>query len=336
MKKPNIKRVTHDVKFFLKQHKNDILFGAGVATEIGALVSTANATLRVKELSDKAAADLQLFIDQEDDDDDIRMVNANGRRTVYRKVTKGTLLNYARPAAWLAASIGCYSKSYINMKGQVTALTAALAVEHARNQELVRQINENVPMGPEKESNEESPETSNAPYSGGIPNDLDDIYLDNGVIIFDSSTGYFAENEGYANPTRIMLSPTCIEFKKDPYSDWTPNFDWNVDHIKRVMKDIVSHEIALYGFVNLNEIRSHFSAGRSYKLEEAENYYVLFDPNKHMDNQVYYRIYMNCDDTGAGIRERLYIDIFNTVVPKPGDLKSAKAAAIAANPFKEN
>ena len=330
MKSLRLKRMCHSIKTFFKTNKNDILFGAGVVTEVGAVVSACRATLRVKDLSDKCASDLNYFIDEEGDDEDVREVNAKGRRTIYRKLTGGTIKNYIRPAVWLGVSLICYSKAHINQKEALAGALSALAVEQAKNREYLKQLNAST------DPSEAPQEATAAPYSAGIATDLNSCILDNGVVIYDSENGYFAEKEGYAQPTKVFLSPTCIEFKKDKYSDWEPNHDWNIHHIQHVMEEIISKEVSLYGFVNLNDIRKHFAASRSYKLEEAENYYILFDPNRHCDDQIDYRIYANCDfKDNALIPECLYIDIFNTKVPKPGELREAKASAVAKNPFKE-
>lgn len=329
--KPRISRTAHSVKHFFKKNKNDIIFVGGVATEITAVVTAARAGAKQRDMHEKYARQIDMFIDREGEDADIRGVNANGRRTIYRKIVKETIHNYALPAVLTAGSIGLYSKSHYNLKHELAATTAALAAEHALNQKLLAEKNADIPQ--EEPTNPK--EECNAPYSAGIPNDLDDLIIENGVIIYDSETGYFAETDGYARPTTVMLSPTVIEWKKDKYSDWDSNFDWNLNQVKRIMRDVISKAISLYGFVNLNEVRKHFSVGRSYKLEEAENYYLIFDENRHEDDQVVYRIYGECDKNGV-LRDRIFIDIFNTRVPKPGDLKEGKQRAVAVNPLKES
>lgn len=333
MKGVRFKRIVHSIKHFFKQNKNDILFGAGVVTEIGAVVMTAKATIKTKQMADIEAARIEQYVDEIDDPVEIKEANAESRRAIYRDVTKQTVKNYIVPAGLLLTSIGCYSKSHFDLKSQLASTTAALAAEHALNQKLLQGINPEVPAV--KDENGNTVDT-NAPYSGGIPNDLDNLVLDNAVLVWDNDTGYFAERDGYAEPTTIFLSPTCMTFKKDLYSDWTPNYDLNVHYMTRILGDTISRQISLYGFINLNDIRKHFCSGRSYKLEEAENYYLVYDQNKHMDNQVSYRIYAKCRPDGSVDGDCFYIDIFNTIVPKPGDLKEAKRRAIADNPFKEN
>ena len=330
--KPRIQRLAHGVKYFFKKNKNDIIFGCGVVTEIAAVVVSSRAGIKQRDMSDKLARKMDNLVDADNDDDAKKESNANERRVVYRTFVKSTIKNYAIPVALTAGSIGLYSKSHFDLKSQLASTTAALAAEHALNQRLLAERNaDNIP----EKSDEETQETAvNAPYSGGIPTDVNDFMLNNAVIIYDSESKYFAEKDGYTDPTDIMLSPTCIEWKRAKYSDFTANFDWNIDQIRKIMRDVISRSISLYGFVNLNEIRKHFSEGRSYKLEEAENYYLLFDDNRHQDDQVVYRIYGECDDSGV-IKDRVFIDIFNTVVPKPGDLKEAKRHAVAANPLKE-
>lgn len=327
---PKIKRSVHGVKHFLKSNKNDILFVGGVATEIFAVVSAVKAGAKQRDMHEFYARRLDAYVDQQYDTNDIRDNNAEERRAIYRQIAKETVKNYALPVALTAGSVGFYSKSHFNLKSQLASTTAALAAEHALNQRLLAEKNIDIPQ----ETPTEPKEECNPPYSAGIPTDLDDLIIENGVIIYDSESNYFAETDGYTQPTTIMLSPTVIEWKKDPYSDWTANFDWNLREIRRIMKDTISKAISLYGFVNLNEIRRHFSAGRSYKLEEAENYYLLFDENRHDDDQVIYRIYGDCSENGV-LKDRVFIDIFNTRIPKPGDLKEAKQRAVAANPLKE-
>ena len=329
MKSRKLKRIVHSVKYFFKHNKNDILFVGGVVTEVAAVVTTAKATLKTKQMADEYASQLEQHIEKTEDTMAVRETKAEARRTIYRKVTGNTIKNYILPAALTVGSIGMYSKSHFNLKHELSVTSAALAAEHALNQKLLQNVN------PTPEKKEETEEPVNAPYSGGIPNDLDTTILKNGVIVWDSETGYSAERDGYAEPTTIVLSPTCIKFEKSPYSLWEPNYDYNIDNIMKVMRDIVSHEISLYGFVNLNEIRKHFSTGRRYKIEEAENYYIAFDKDRHPDNQVNYRIYADCDANGRIIDGALYIDIFNTIVPKPGELTEAKRVAKALDPFKE-
>ena len=324
-----LKRLWHGIKHFCKTNKNDILFGAGVVTEVAAVVVTAKATIKTKNMADIESAKIENFIDLPDDTAEEKALKADSRREIYRNVTKQTVKNYLIPAGLTISSIAFYSKSHFNLKHELATTTAALAAEHALNQKLLAGVN---PETPKVEGQEES---TNTAYSGGIPNDLESMVIDNGVIVYDSDNGYFAEKDGYATPTTIYLSPTCVTFQKDLYSDWTPNYDWNIDHIMRTMRDAVSRAISLYGFVNLNDIRKHFSSGRSYKLEEAENYYLVYDENRYHDDQVSYRIYARCNDKGDVLGECLYIDIFNTIVPKPGELKEAKRRAIQDNPFKE-
>ena len=324
-----LKRLWHGIKHFCKTNKNDILFGAGVVTEVAAVVVTAKATIKTKNMADLESARIENFIDLPDDTAEEKALKADSRREIYRNVTKQTIKNYIIPAGLTISSIAFYSKSHFNLKHELATTTAALAAEHALNQKLLAGVN---PETPKVEGQEES---TNTAYSGGIPNDLESMVIDNGVIVYDSDNGYFAERDGYAVPTTIWLSPTCMDFKKDPYSDWEPNYDWNIDHIRRILDDTISRAICLYGFVNLNDIRKHFCCGRSYKIEEAENYYLVYNPNRDVNNQVAYRIYVACDPEGAVKNECLYIDIFNAIVPKPGDLKEAKRIAIQDNPFKE-
>ena len=325
------KRVAHNTKFFFKSHKNDILFGAGVCTELAAVVTAARAGAKQRDMHEMYARQLDNLVDIPSDSDEIREVNADGRRTVYRGIVKSTLKNYALPVCFTAASIGLLSKSHFDLKHELATTTAALAAEHALNQRL---LNNQIDIP--KEEFEEGQETEcNAPWSGGIPNDLDKMFLERAVIIYDSESKYFAEREGYSQPTTIMLSPTAIKWEKSELSDWTANFDWNVNQIRKVMEDIISKAVTLYGFVNLNEIRKHFSSCRSYKLEDAENYYITFDESRHEDDQIAYRIYGECDESGAVMYDHLYIDIFNSIVPRPGQLKEAKQRAVAANPLKD-
>lgn len=332
---PKIKRSAHGIKHFLKTNKNDILFGAGAVTEVLAVISGIRAGYKQRDMHEFYARRLDAYVDQQYDTNDIRDNNAEERRAIYRQIAKETVKNYALPVALTAGSVGFYSKSHFNLKSQLASTTAALAAEHALNQRLLAE--KNAEMLPQDESEDKAQETNgNSPYSAGIPNDIDNLFLKNAVIIYDSESNYFAEKEGYSQPTTVMLSPTSIKWEKDPYSDWTVNFDWNVNQIQNTMKGVISKAISLYGFVNLNEIRKHFSSGRSYKLEEAENYYIVFDENRYEEDQVMYRIYGECDENGCIIKDRVYIDIFNTIVPKPGDLKEAKQRAVAANPLKES
>lgn len=325
-----LKRLWHGIKHFCKTNKNDILFGAGVVTEVAAVVVTAKATIKTKNMADIESAKIENYVDLPDDTAEEKALKADNRRAIYRNVTKQTVKNYLIPAGLTISSIAFYSKSHFNLKHELATTTAALAAEHALNQKLLAGVN---PDAPQKEGGEV--QETNAPYSAGIPNDLESMVLNNGVIVYDSDNGYFAERDGYATPTTVFLSPTCMEFKKDRYSDWEPNFDWNVSYIQRILNDTIDRAICLYGFVNLNEIRKHFCCGRSYKIEEAENYYLLYNPDRAVNEQISYRIYADCTPEGDVKTECLYIDIFNTVVPKPGDLKEAKRKAIQDNPFKE-
>ena len=331
MKSVRIKRIWHSVKHFVKRNKNDILFGAGVVTEVAAVVTTAKATLKTKQMADIEAAKLDNFIDEPEDSKEIKETKAEGRREIYRNVTKGMVKNYLIPAGLTISSIAFYSKSHFNLKHELATTTAALAAEHALNQKLLQGVNPETPAADDAEPKN----TGNAPYSAGIPNDLESMVIPSGVIVYDSDNGYLGERDGYAVPTTIFLSPTCMEFKKDRYSDWEPDFTWNIHHVKSILEDTVPRAIALFGFVNLNEVRKHLCCGRSYKLEEAENYYLLYNPDKDVCDQISYRIYAACDADGAIIPTCLYVDIFNTKVPKPGDLKEAKRIAIQDNPFKE-
>ncbi|MBO7452168.1 MAG: hypothetical protein J6U54_17710 [Clostridiales bacterium] len=330
--KVKAKRVAHSTKFFLKSHKNDILFGAGVVTEVAAVVTAARAGAKQHDMHEMYARQLDNLVDADTDCEEMRQVNAEGRRRVYRGIVKGTVKNYALPVCLTAASVGLLSKSHFDLKHDLTTTTAALAAEHALNQKLL-EAQGNIPKEPEE--GQETTEEAAAPYSGGIPNDLDKMFLSNAVIVYDSESKYFAEREGYSQPTTVMLSPTSIKWEKAELSDWTANFDWNVSQIMRVMGDVIGKAVTLYGFVNLNEIRKHFSSSRSYKLEEAENYYIVFNENRHEDDQVVYRIYGECDADGAIMYDHLYIDIFNSIVPRPGQLKEAKQRAVAANPLKD-
>lgn len=326
-----LKRLWHGIKHFVKSNKNDILFGAGVVTEVAAVVVTAKATIKTKQMADIESARIENYLDNIEDDAEVRAAKAEGRRSIYRNVTKQTIKNYIIPAGLTISSIAFYSKSHFNLKHELAATTAALAAEHALNQRLLAGANPETPAA----EGEEPQNTSNAPYSAGIPNDLESMVIPSGVIIYDSDNGYYAERDGYAVPTTVFLSPTCMEFKKDPYSDYGPDFDWNVCHVKKILEDTVARNICLFGFVNLNEVRKHLCCGRSYKLEEAENYYLIFNPDRDISEQVDFRIYAACDEDGAVKTDCLYVDIFNTKVPKPGDLKEAKRIAIEKNPFKE-
>ncbi|MBO4703911.1 MAG: hypothetical protein J5617_03710 [Bacilli bacterium] len=329
--KVKVDKFSHSSKHFLKTHKNDILFGAGVVTEIGAVVTAARAGAKQRDMNEYYARRLDNYIDIEGDSMEMRDANAENRRTVYRSIVKGTIKNYAAPTILTIGSIGLLSKSHINLKHELATTTAALAMEHAINQKL---LNDQIDI-PKDEPEEGQETTENAPYSGGIPNDLDKMFLNNAVIVYDSDSKYFAETEGYSKPTTIMLSPTSMKWEKSELSDWTANFDWNINQIMKVMETIISRAICLYGFVNLNEIRKHFSSNRSYKLEEAENYYLVFNENRAEDDQVVYRIYGECDADGAIMHDHLYIDIFNSIVPRPGQLKEGKQRAVAANPLKD-
>jgi len=329
MKSVRLKRIWHGIKHFVKTNKNDILFGAGVVTEVAAVVVTAKATIKTKAMADLESAKIENYLDDPMDDAEVKAAKAESRRSIYRNVTKQTIKNYIIPAGLTISSIAFYSKSHFNLRHELATTTAALAAEHALNQKLLAGVN---PETPPAEGQEEQ---VNTPYCAGMPNDLESMILKNGVIVYDSDNGYSAERDGYAVPTTVFLSPTCMEFKKDRYSDWEPGFDWNIYHIKRILEDTIPRAMGLYGFVNLNEVRKHFCCGRSYKLEEAENYYLIYDPDKSLEGQVSFRIYADCDETGAVIPECLYIDIFNTRVPKPGDLREAKRIAIETNPFKE-
>ena len=333
MSKVNFKRMLHGFKHFIKTNKNDILFGAGVVTEVAAVVATGKAVLKTKFMADENAELIEQYQDKDDSTEEEKQYNAEQRRVIYRHVTGQVIKNYALPTGLTLLSIGFYGKSHFNLKKELTATTAALAAEHALNQRLLAERNAKSQSDISENKAEDNTET-NAPYSAGDPSDSDKMFLKRGVIVYDSDTKYFAETEGYAEPTGIFLSPTVIDFHKDKYSRWECNWDWNIAQVKRWMRDI-SREICLYGFVNLNEAREFFSTGRSYKLEEAENYYLVFDENRKEDDQVWYRIYADCDENGRIDEEHIYIDIFNTIVPKAGRLKEAKRQAIAANPFKE-
>ena len=330
--KLKLKRFSHTTKHVLKTHKNDILFGAGVITEVAAVIVTAKNSVKNTQEQMLLADECDKYIDDPNDDAEVLAEKDIKRHEIYRKSFRTTLKNYALPAGLTLLSVGFYGKAHINLKSELTATTAALAAEHALNQRLLKEIN---PDPPQPEDQETKEEATNSPYSAGIPNDLDDFIIDKGVIIYDSDLPFFAERDGYAEPCKIMLSPTCVTFRKDLYSDWTCNFDWNLNHVMSCMANL-SRDISLYGFINLNEVRKHFSSGRSYKLEEAENYYIVFDENRAEDDQITYRIYGRVDENGCVIEDCLYIDIFNTVVPKPGDLKEAKRRAVAANPLKES
>ena len=327
--KTKIMRELKALEFFLKQHKNDILFGAGVVTEVAAVVVAGKAAVKRHEEANMLAEQLDRYVDCENDSDERKEINAEARRAIYRSMVKSTVKNSAAPVLLTIVSVLFLSKSHINLKDELAKVTAALAVEHAMNQRLLA---DQVDIPKEAEAAEEP---TNGPYSAGIPNDLETQMLDRGVVIYDSDTKYFGEKDGYAEPTKIFLSPCTMVFKKDKLSSWEPCFEWNISHIINVMRDIVSRYISLYGFNNLNDIRKEFCAGRSVKLEEAENYYLLYDSNRHRDDQVFFRIYGNCNEDGYIYNEELYIDIFNTKIPKPGELKEAKRRAIEENPMKD-
>lgn len=320
-------RFMHTIKHFVRTHKNDILFGAGVVTEVAAVVVTAKKSIKNTCEQQLLSDECDKYIDEPNDDAEVLAEKDIKRHEIYRKSLKTYLKNYAIPAGLTIASVAFYSKSHFNLKHELAVTSAALAAEHALNQKLMASVN---PQIEQKEDGTQ--EVVNAPYSGGIPNDLDSQVINNAVIIYDSDNGYFAEKEGYSQPCAVFLSPTAMTFEKGEYSDWEPCYDLNISFIQRKMEDI-SRQIKLFGFVNLNEVRKFFVPGRNHKLEEAENYYLLWDDNRRPDNQVSYRIYIAEDDTGAIIPERFWIDIFNTKVPKPGDLKEAKQRAVAANPL---
>ena len=320
-------RCIHGLKHFCKTHKNDILFGAGVVTEVAAVIVTAKKSIKNTQEQMLLSDECDKYIDDPNDDAEVLAEKDIKRHEIYRKSLKTTIKNYAIPAGLTLVSVAFYGKAHLNLKSELAATTAALAAEHALNQKLLQGVN---PQIEQKEDGTQ--EVMNAPYSGGIPNDLDSQVIDNAVIVYDSDNGYFAEKDGYAQPCTVVLSPTAMTFEKAEYSDWEPCHDLNIMYIQNKMKDI-SRNIKLFGFVNLNEVRKFFVPGRNHKLEEAENYYILWDDNRGPEEQVSYRIYVAEDESGKIIPERLWIDIFNTKVPKPGDLKEAKQRAIAANPL---
>lgn len=320
-------RFMHTIKHFVKTHKNDILFGAGVVTEVAAVVVTAKKSIKNTCEQQQLSDECDKYIDDVTDSEAVLAEKDIKRHEIYRKSLKAYVKNYALPVGLTVASVAFYGKAHLNLKHELAATTAALAAEHALNQRLMANAN------PQIEQKEDGTyEVTNAPYSGGIPNDLESMVIENGVILYDSDNGYDAEKDGYTKPFSIMLTPTCMTFEKGEYSDWEPCHELNVMFIQNKMKDI-SRQIKLFGFVNLNEVRKFFVPGRNHKLEEAENYYLLWDDNRDAENQVSYRIYVAEDETEKIIPEKLWIDIFNTKVPKPGDLKEAKQHAVAANPL---
>lgn len=322
--KRRIVRDVHYVKHLLKSRKPDILFGAGVVTEVAAIGTTIKATLKTKELSDYQLQVLEENVDNEEI-----------RKSVYKETIKGTVKNFALPVALAAASVGCYGTSHLELKNRLGKALEALATEHAINQAMRERL-----MGPvtdavdNSEEKEEKPSTK-GPYSAGIPTDLEDLYLKDGIIVYDNMVDYDADRDGYTQPGEVLLSPTTMTYAKSKYSDWTCNHDWNMHQIVRVMADL-SQDISLFGFINLNDIRKYFVNTRMYKLEEAENYYITYDPNRASDNQIDFRVYAKWNESEGDIDKTcLYIDVFNTRVPVPGELREAKRVAQEKNPYKE-
>ena len=216
--KTKIMRELKALEFFLKQHKNDILFGAGVVTEVAAVVVAGKAAVKRHEEANMLAEQLDRYVDCENDSDERKELNAEARRAIYRSMVKSTVKNSAGPVLLTIVSILFLSKSHINLKDELAKVTAALAVEHAMNQRLLAdQVD--IP----KEAQEAAEEPTNGPYSAGIPNDLDTQMLDRGVVIYDSDTKYFGEKDGYTEPTKIFLSPCAMVFKKDKLATWEAN-----------------------------------------------------------------------------------------------------------------